>query len=143
MGNAQANEKVKKEGGDEDADDNDDNDEDELDLALRSTWQPSNYGSNAQDRRALSKFFKAAGGDGWRASLNWNKLSPLGMWYGITVGTRNGLKMVTELSLHHNRVRGNFSCFLKSFSRLSHFFLRQASFTRPPLNSASWSTWKL
>jgi hypothetical protein len=84
----------------------DDEEEDILDAALQSTWQPSNYGVSASDRRGLMKFYRAAGGDKWRTRTNWLKASPLGMWYGITVSSRNGQKMVTDISLHHNRLRG-------------------------------------
>jgi len=80
--------------------------DDYLDNELHSSWQPSNYGVNASDRRGLMKFYKAAGGDKWRTRSNWLKPSPLGMWYGITVMSRGGQKTVVEVSLHHNRLRG-------------------------------------
>lgn len=85
----------------------DDEEEDSLDPTLQSTWQPSNYGVSASDRRGLMKYSRASGGEKWRTRTNWLKASPLGMWYGITVSSRNGQKMVTEISLHHNRVRGD------------------------------------
>ena len=100
MGNAPA--KTNKE--DEDEDNSDD--EEDIDSELQSSWQPSNYGVSQSDRRGLTKFYRAAGGDKWRTKSNWLKPSPLGMWYGVTVGSRHGQKMVTELSLHHNKVRG-------------------------------------
>jgi hypothetical protein len=106
MGNSDS--KSKRSGdGDGDEDDFSDGDDDLLDMELQSSWQPTNYGMSPSDRRGLTKFFRAAGGDKWRSRSNWLKPSPLGMWHGVGVGSRHGQRMVVELSLHHNKIRGN------------------------------------
>ena len=107
MGNVDSN--SKRGGlGDGDEEEFSDGEEDDLDSELQTTWQPSNYGMSASDRRGLTKFFKAAGGDKWRARSNWLKPSPLGLWHGVGIGSRHGQRMVVELNLHHNKIRGNF-----------------------------------
>lgn len=98
----------------------DDEDDEDLDPALHSNWQPSNFGVSASDRRGLTKFYRAAGGEKWRTHANWLKQSPVGMWYGVTVSSRNGQKMVTEISLHHNRVRGELHKSAIEFSKIIH-----------------------
>jgi hypothetical protein len=115
MGNSNA--VLKKDDDDEEQSDDED---DYLDNELHSSWQPSNYGVSASDRRGLMKFYKAAGGDKWRTRSNWLKPSPLGVWYGITVGSRHGQKMVVEVSLHHNRLRGELNKSAIEFSKLMH-----------------------
>jgi hypothetical protein len=92
----------------EDNDDEDLSDEEDgpVDGILQSSWEPSNYGLSPSDKRGLTKFYKAAGGDKWRTHASWLKQSPVGMWYGVSVASRNGEKMVTQLALHHNKLRG-------------------------------------
>ena len=40
-------------------------------------------GSAADDRAALTAFYDATDGDGWRVNANWNSDAPLGDWHGI------------------------------------------------------------
>ena len=77
-----------------------------VDPAIFSSWQPVNYGSSQSDRRGLLKVYKNAGGEGWRNRQGWNRGTPLGTWFGVSVEARFGQKMVTQISLHHNRLRG-------------------------------------
>ena len=98
----------------------DEEEENQIDGMLTSTWEPRNHGHSPGDKRGLIKFYRAAGGEKWRTRTSWLKQSPVGMWYGVSVESRNGEKMVTQLSLHHNKVRGDFQKSAIEFSKIIH-----------------------
>ena len=73
------------------------------------------------DRGALSTFYEATEGDGWRANRNWLTTAPLGEWYGVDT---NEDGRVSVLDLGFNRLSGKLPPDIGDLSELERFMIR-------------------
>ena len=72
------------------------------------------------DRQVLVAFYNATGGPGWDNDRNWNGVSAIGTWYGVTT---NSAGFVTELSLEDNDLTGTLPAQLGNLAQLERLVL--------------------
>ena len=72
------------------------------------------------DRQVLVAFYTATGGPGWDQDRNWNSVSAIGTWYGVSTDSDG---FVTELELDDNNLSGALPAQLGELAQLERLVL--------------------
>ena len=98
----------------------------DYDIPAPSTTEPSDTGSPATDRAALTTLYNATDGPNWENNTNWDTNEPLGEWHGVTTDD-NG--RVTHLSLRGSQMSGEIPPELGNLTKLEYLSLTRNQLT--------------